>query len=298
MENCLLIGNGINRCCKGMSWESLLSKIAEKYFISKDTVDSATLAFEQIKNVVLARNINVSSEDFAYEMLEELDRIDYSRYSRIYSQFLALPINNILTTNFDYAIERSLVSDYQYDKYTGLVVMPQETKHSRIRHSVINGKKIFHIHGELGKKQTICLGNVHYAANLSSIMNNILDYDKDMDSYSIKESVFDSKLFSWAQLFFTNNIYIVGLGLYGCDMDLWWLIAYRQQLKLEGNNKINNKIIYYYLYEQKNKNFADCLESMGIEVRELQVNNNWEEAYFKVAENIKSDIGELGNADI
>lgn len=294
MDNCLLIGNGINRCCGGISWESLLSKIANRYFTSKDTVESSILAFEQLKCAVLAKNINVSSEGFAFDILKELDMLDRSLYSEIYSHFLELPIKNILTTNFDYAIEKTLTEDYQYEKYTSKVVTPQETRCSRIRHSNINEKRIFHIHGELGKKGTVCLGNVHYATNLSSIMHHLLEYDKDNDSYVLKSSVFSDELISWAQFFFTEDIYIVGLGLYDCDMDLWWLIAYRQQLKLDGNDKIKNKIVYYYLYEQKNQNFKDCLESMGIEVRELKIENNkWKDAYINVSNNIKSCIGGL-----
>lgn len=293
MSNCLIIGNGINRCCGGMSWESLLSKIASKYFISKDTVQSSTLAFEQLRCAILSKNINIKSENFAFEILKELEDIQQSEYENIFSKFLSLPIENILTTNFDYAIERTLIKDYQYDKYTSKLVMPQETKCSRIRHSNINGKKIFHIHGELGKPGTICLGNVHYATNLSSIMNCLLDYDSSNDSYSLKGCIFEQELLSWAQFFFTSNIYIVGLGLYDCDMDLWWLIAYRQQLKLAGDNRINNQIIYYYLYEQKDQKFKDCLEAMGIEVRELHIDdNNWKKSYTDIAENIKFYMGD------
>jgi hypothetical protein len=293
MSNCLIFGNGINRCCGGMSWEKLLSKIASRYFASKDTVGSSVLAFEQLRCTVLSKNINVTSENFALDVLNELDNLDRSLYIEVYSCFLSLPIDNILTTNFDYAIERTLIEDYQYDKYTGKVVVPQETKGSRIRHSNIDGKRIFHIHGELGKKGTICLGNVHYATNLSSIMNTLLDYDKNSDTINLKTSIFKDELLSWAQFFFTSDVYIVGLGLYDCDMDLWWLIAYRQQLKLEGDDRIKNKIIYYYLYEQKDQNFKDCLEAMGIEVRELQIENgNWKDSYIKVSENIKMCIGD------
>ena len=220
MSGCLVIGNGINRCCGGMSWENLLSKIANKYFTSKDTIGANTIAFEQLRCAVLSKNINVSSEDFAVEVLNELDQLDRSLYCDLYSRFLSLPIEDILTTNFDYAIERTLVEDYQYEKYTKNVVMPQETKCSRIRHSKIREKRIFHIHGELGKKGTICLGNVHYATNLSSIMDRLLNYDEGLDVHSLKEKVFEEELLSWAQFFFTRDIFIVGLGLYDCDMDL------------------------------------------------------------------------------
>lgn len=292
MDNCLVVGNGINRCCGGMSWEELLSKIARKYFAPKNIMQSSTIAFEQLKCTVLSRNINLKKEDFAFCVLEELDVLDRDKYSAIFSCFLSLPIENILTTNFDYSIERVLIADYQYEKYKGSIVRPQETKGSRIRHSQIKKRRIFHIHGELGKKGTVCLGNVHYATNLSSLMNGLLDYSKDMDSFYLKDSVFDEELLSWGQFFFTKNIYIVGLGLYDCDMDLWWLIAYRRQLILEGDTRITNKIVYYYIYEEKNQNFKECLESMGIEVREFEVESKkWQEAYILVSEDIKTCIG-------
>ncbi len=300
MRDCLLIGNGINRCCGGISWEELLSRIASKYFVTKDTAKSSTLAFEQLRCTVLSRNINVSSEDFAFEVLKKLDELKRERYKEIMDCFLSLNIEDILTTNFDYAIERTLQDDYQYEKYTANVVMPQETKCSRIRHSKIKEKRIFHIHGELGKKGTICLGNVHYVTNLNSIMSNILDYDKGKDSFALKKEIFEDNLLSWAQFFFTRNIYIVGLGLYDCDMDLWWLIAYRQQLKLSGDNRIKNKIVYYYLYDEKDQNFKDCLDAMGIEVRERHIESgNWYESYIEVAEDIRRCIGgEFNHASI
>lgn len=290
MGNCLLIGNGLNLCCKGMSWKVLLENIANRYFMSSDMVNSNVLAFEQLKCAVMSRNINVSSENFAFEILEKLDTLDYQSVISIYKPFLDLPIKNILTTNFDYSIEKTLKKDYEYSKYTKNVVMPQETKCSRIRHTVIDGKNIFHIHGELGKKSTICMGNIHYATNLTSIMNSILDYDKKTDDYIIKESVFsdDNEFLSWAQLFFTDDVYVVGLGLYECDIDLWWLISYRKQLKQEGK-KIDNKIVYYYLFEEKDQNFIDCLRTMGVEVRERKiVDRKWKDTYIEIAYDIKN----------
>lgn len=293
MSDCLIIGNGINRCCGGMSWEALLSKIANNYFVSKDMVASATLAFEQLRSTVLSRNIRVSKDTFAVDVLTELNDLNQSAFSEIFNNFKSLTFRNILTTNFDYAIEKVYVENFDYKNYTRNVFMPQETKCSRIRHTEIDDKtRIFHIHGELGKQSTICLGYVHYAANLNAIMNNLLDYDKAADTYSLKANIFSNELISWAQFFFTDNIYIVGLGLYDCDMDLWWLITYRYQMIANGDARIKNRIIYYYLFDKINRPFKDCLEAMGIEVRELQIDgNNWKDAYIKVAEDIRNYMG-------
>lgn len=295
MKNCLVLGNGINRCFGGMSWERLLARIASQNFTSPDTVPSSTLAFEQLKCAVLSR-YSSAPEDFAYEIIKELDSLPQDKFNDLFKHFLDLEVNDILTTNFDYCIERSLIKDFSYEKYTANIVTPQERKCSRIRHTKIENKRIFHIHGELGKKATLCLGNVHYAENLNTIMRYILDYSKDSDSYSLKEAVFQDELISWAQFFFRDNIYMVGLGLYECDMDLWWLLSYRRQIQLEGDSRISNRIIYYYLYEnEKNQSFKDCLETMGVEVREHRVDDgNWEKAYMDIANNIDLVIRRQG----
>lgn len=294
MGNCLLLGNGINRCCDGMSWEDLLAKIARSYFVSEDTMKSPALAFEQLCSAVLSRNIVASRDSFAIDTLRELDEINQAKFNDIFGKFKSLPFENILTTNFDYAIERAYIEDSEHNSYTQNVFMSQETKHSNKRHTKIDGKtNVFHIHGELDKPNTICLGYVHYVENLNSIMHKLLDYDKASDDYRIKAEVFGNELISWAQFFFTENIYIVGLGLYDCDMDLWWLIVYRHQLITSGDARVNNKIIYYYLYKEVQQSFKDCLKAMGIEVRELQITESkWDENYIEIAENMKIQIGE------
>lgn len=291
MENCLLIGNGINRCCEGKSWEELLKEIARNNFVSEHLVDTNTLAFEQLRFTVLSKNFKVKADDFAFSILEELNNLNQKKYNEIFAYFLELPITNILTTNFDYAIERALVPKYKYEDWTRHVVMPQETKCSRIRHTIIERRSIFHIHGELGKRGTVCLGNVHYATNLGSIMDKLLDNDRETGDYKLKEEVFGSELLSWGQFFFRDNIYIVGLGLYGCDMDLWWHIAYRQQLLLNGDKRIKNRIVYYYLYTEIDQCFKNCLEAMGIEVRECQIrDDSWKDTYINIAKNIKESM--------
>ena len=78
---CLLLGNGINRCCGGLSWEDLLQKIAHKYFASSDNISSSTLAFEQLKCTVLSRNIKLQSDEFAFEILAELDNLQQDKYN-------------------------------------------------------------------------------------------------------------------------------------------------------------------------------------------------------------------------
>ena len=99
---------------------------------------------------------------------------------------------------------------------------------------------------------------------------------------------------TWATYFFTKNIFIIGFGMDYSEIDIWWLIIYRASIIINKKAKINNKIYFYYCYEENSKNssFMDCLRSMQIEVLERKITqtNNWEDTYIKMAEDIKRKI--------
>lgn len=294
MESAILFGNGINRCFDGMSWKSLLARIANSYFVGTDDKISSTIAYEKIANKILSNNVKLTEETFAYDILKNLDSLKKG-YSNIYTVFLSLPIENYMTTNYDYAIERSLITDFEYSKFTKNVTLPQEIKCSRLRHITLNGKRIFHIHGELSKPTSICLGTVHYATNLNKLMEYIVYTDESGNS-TLRDDIFSGgSIQTWAEYFFTKNIYIVGLGLYDCDFDLWWLITYRAQLLTQGDSRIKNTITYYYLHEgDSDHEFKDCLETFYIKVKENTIDDNqtWNDAYIRVANDIKKQIAD------
>ena len=291
MESCFLFGNGINRCCGATSWDVLLRNIAEKFFISTDYYNYSSLAFEQIMCSAL-RSTNKDINSFAFEEISKLDKFDSSS---IYRYFFEDSIKTILTTNYDYSIERTILPSFRYgdtsDSYS--TKNKQEKRVSCGRYTEICGKKVFHIHGELGLKNTICLGHIHYAENIARIIKKITISDDDSDGCTeLISELFDGHgVISWAQYFFTNDMHIVGLSLSPSEIDLWWLIAYRAQLLLRKEERIKNTIRYYYLYEnERNREFVDCLKDFKVDVRELKVtNNDWTASYLKIAEYIKED---------
>ena len=116
----------------------------------------------------------------------------------------------------------------------------------------------------------------------------------DYGNASLINDIFSlNKLKTWAEFFFTKNIYIVGLSLDDCDFDLWWLITYRSQLLRTGHTQINNKIIYFYTYEKGHRNdeFVSCLSAMNIDVKHKEVPpNGWIAAYQDIANRIKLEL--------
>jgi hypothetical protein len=121
-----------------------------------------------------------------------------------------LNFNNILTTNYD----------YNFTPYaTG--IKTKETKYSLYRYQMYNNTKIWHIHGEINAPESIMIGYEHYMSSIHNIQINQ------------KENQKENKKISWIDIFLNDNIYILGLGLDFGEIDLWWLLSYRNRLILE-----------------------------------------------------------------
>ncbi|MNY09062.1 hypothetical protein D3C86_1419540 [compost metagenome] len=74
---------------------------------------------------------------------------------------------------------------------------------------------------------------------------------------------------SWIDLFFTKDIYILGLGLDYVESDLWWLITYRARNKFYKNRvSISNKISYFIPieFEERSKAKLEVLRANDINV--------------------------------
>ena len=291
MKTAILFGNGINRSCGAKSWDELLKDIAKRFYVGKDNAFSPTIEFEKIANQVLAQNRGLSADSFCFDVVKNVDDIS-GDYIAVYKKYFDIPFDLILTTNYDYAIERTIIDGFTFEENKSNIKLFQETKCSNRRHTILNGKMIYHIHGELGKPSSICLGTVHYVTNLSKIIDAITEKD---EAGGVRIKGFpggDHDLCSWAESFFTHDIYIVGLGLWDCDIDLWWLITFRAQLIASGT-AITNRIVYYHLYTKGNRNMSliECLRVFCVEVREVEVEDDkWYEEYLRIAEDISSNM--------
>lgn len=123
----------------------------------------------------------------------------------IHAKLTALPIQTILTTNYDYAIERSIASDFQPKRITN------ETTYSLRRYQNVGSKHIFHIHGECRYPQSICLGYEHYAGTLQYIRQQILQSTVSLGKYrsfrlaDILYGITEKLKESWVFDFFTDE---------------------------------------------------------------------------------------------
>ena len=205
--------------------------------------------------------------------------------NQFHEKILNLNFNNILTTNYD----------YNFTPYaTG--IKTKETKYSLYRYQMYNNTKIWHIHGEINAPESIMIGYEHYMSSIHNIQINQ------------KENQKENKKISWIDIFLNDNIYILGLGLDFGEIDLWWLLSYRNRLILD--NKIQkNKVIYIknkklisssinlseeekinnILKNKEEKAKIEMLKVFGVEIKEIIFENNYIDYYNQVIQFLKTD---------
>ena len=224
---------------------------------------------------------------------EKLKSMQVNEYHK---NILNLNFNNILTTNYDYNFTPGVTD-----------VKTQETKYSLYRYQIHHTTKIWHIHGEINAPESIMIGYEHYMGSIHNIQISLNKKQKKSE----KES--ENKRASWVDVFLSDDIYILGLGLDFGEIDLWWLLSYRNRLILE--NKIEeNKVVYIKtkkkippsinlseeeinntLKEEKAK--IEMLKVFGVKIKEIDFNGNYKNYYDCVIDFLKLENDKLNTSD-
>jgi len=279
-KHALLVGNGINQLdpTQSISWSGLLNDIKGRFNINVD-IDNEfkpfPIGFEEMRHLKKGgsnieeklRGLKTTIREIIDTQLEGKD--GYNDYHR---KICNLNYNDILTTNYDYALEMSIADDFKLNKSKKYAQNKLERKFSLKRYYGNfnnNVSNIWHIHGELEssrnisnnsiqyKEESIMIGYEHYSEYLGLIQENINGKKgkRIADNQSIISRIKNNTIGTfWTDTFFTHHIDIIGLGLDFSENHLWWILNRRAMLM--GNNskhnstddgvKIDNKINYYY----------------------------------------------------
>lgn len=283
----LLLGNGINQneglVC---SWDDLLKEslgydscsagaavnsaaMTKQQNNTLPSVDgmTMTLGYDLQEFYAIDHAIAESSTDLKRKIADGMRRsmngktndAGFEWKNTIHWTIMHLPINTYLTTNYDYALENSV--DPLFVSKRG----SNETTYSRYRKHIVNvgaeSKTIYHIHGELHVPRSICLGFEHYSGSLEKMRSDLVRSTKNTEDltddhrYHLrdvlmglkKENGEDEDDGCWYLKFFTEDIYILGLGFDFSEQDLWWLLDFRiRKMKYEKNDlQIINKIYFF-----------------------------------------------------
>ena len=249
----LLLGNGINQA-EGLSpnWNQLLRRIAREYSFVPEESLSNTLGYEMLENQILRKNPGLSVADIHRKIA---DGVETGRMKKktdwrgtVHDRLMELPVHTVLTTNYDYALERSVAPSFRHAYHT------RETTYSLRRFQRAGDKTVYHIHGECGYPRSICLGFEHYAGSLQRIREGIVSptalteqAKQDGHTYmlaDILKGLTPKPQTGWIYDFFTEDLYILGLNLDACEIDLWWLLSYRAKQRAMEKLTIPNEIHY------------------------------------------------------
>lgn len=250
--NTLLFGNGLNLLSNKDSWEKLVKTINTEP--TEDKIPN-TMQFD-IKLYSFKKCTSDGEKQVKRDICREMKNY---KSNEIYDKIAELGIENYITTNYDFTIQSALMK-------AGFVASNgchKETTYSIYRYveyedENLKTKKVWNIHGELNRPNSIMLGYKHYGDYTGKIIdyiNNSCWKEESNQSFSVTKS--------WVDLLFSSNLYIMGLGLYYEEIDLWWLLSYRKRLQIINPALCTNQIIYFGECQKGKK---ELLNSLGIEV--------------------------------
>ena len=329
-SGCLLVGNGINISFGGETWYDLLAGIAtdrmksllcEKFECKLNDNEKGKLSniFKYINcpapllAVLLTEdNVDLSLQRKANQYLCGKNKnnipwnIEIAREQRLLlDELLALEVEHILTTNYTYELEMADAYPLPFDEKARRAQQKHTTGSTKAEtcyayhtysHLASSDKKLWHIHGEVGKPSSMVLGHYFYSKSIHR-----MSLELDRHPITPKNERYDEE--SWIKIFLLSDIYCLG---FSCDLsehDIWWLI------NRKANEKENRGKIYFYTPELKefdskielmrvlkNKNTNEPL----VEVKHLdcifEEKMDWQEFYRKAIADIKSQLEE-SNAD-
>lgn len=287
----ILFGNGLNLLNDYSTWNDLLVRIDDKLDEDKIpntmqfeaevlglpekksyaiTFDGDPVTFEG-KQVIFTENSEI---DLKKKIAEEMTKYESNEiYQRIASM---KSVTHFVTTNYDDVMKRSLESlgykEYEHIKNENIYSLRRRVS---LRNEEDERKHIWNIHGEISFPQTIMLGLHQYCGSvgrISEFLNGKYKYSKEKETLSlvkIQERLGEgiANPFSWIDLFFISDIYIIGFSLLYEEIDLWWILTRRKRLIRQGVNITNH--IYFCGDVKPGK--KKLLLTMGVEIIEPDI---------------------------
>lgn len=263
----LLFGNGLNRLNGYTTWDDLVKRINDKDDKHRipNTLHYEAQILQQPYKVTEAITYNGESVTYnddevtftvgtessfkngvAHEMKGYVSNEVYQRVASIEG------IDHYLTTNYDQVLKQTL-EGIGYSEVEH--VRAENTYSLRRRHSLQNTdgalKHIWNIHGDIDAPQTIMLGLYQYCGSvgrISEYMNGKYKYKREKQIQTVPKLLDHLKdgieePFSWIDLFYIADIYMIGFGLLYDEIDLWWVLTRRKRLIRQGYD-IKNRGFY------------------------------------------------------
>lgn len=297
----LLLGNGINRAFHSDSWDDLLNSIdtrEDKYKISDRSCPETLKAI-----LVTGDNVDIKLAEKKTE-LASLGTEKPEGQLALLRKLLGIGFDGILTTNYSYGLETAALGfgNIGESRLKAMQRHTDEVKRCETRFMLhtynsvkYNGveQKIWHVHGEARKPDSMILGHYFYGMLLGKILE--LNKKRGNSYFFDQQNGKPPKNGSWVDSFILGDLYILGFGFGFAESDMWWLLNRKKREHAEVGKT------YFYelnLPGKSNREKLDLLNLMGVEIVPFDVENNrWADAYAKAAEDISEKVRENANAD-
>lgn len=246
----ILLGNGVNRAFGGTSWNGLLHEIANEEYKTKN-LNKLVCPMPLKAILVTGDNINKSLKGYIETHREEaFGKVGEGDHAAMLRNILSLGADHILTTNYSYELEiaalkgRGSVSNHAITKmmtYTKYVEKAESKYLLSTYNQVECGgicNRIWHIHGESRKPESVILGHYYYGELLFHLKEYVQKNGKKYLFCQRNEKEWHVN--SWIDAFLMGDVYFLGSHLDLSEIDLWWLINRKKR-----ENAEHGKIYFY-----------------------------------------------------
>ena len=288
----LLLGNGLNRTFAAEDWNKLIKGICCNEKIDTSIIDNIAFPLRAVLATGDQLDNQIKNHKDLFYGLKSMDQI-----RPLLEEILRIPFDHILTTNYSYEIERVANSKVKengdYCKYLAKNVIKGERVEGKyLLHSYNdisfenNSHKVWHIHGEARKPQSIVLGHYYYGELLSRMISTLSKRgNKQFERQQTGEQLV---MESWLDAFVMGDVYVLGFGYDFSEMDLWWLLNRKKREKAQHGK------LYFYEPSQENEVKHSLLETYDAEIERLGFNNmkshEYEKFYCCAIEDIKKKV--------
>ena len=282
----LLVGNGINLLFNDPSWKKLIENELER--------TGSSMRYKDIENMPATMQIVVASDNQVDQRMKEMAKTliqpSLAKEREVFLRsLLDMPVDDILTANYAYELEMAAGMKPDRRQYSAKMqsTFPLKGTHRRFRlfqYYEANGKRIWHVHGDIAKPETMLMGHYYYAKQLRAIQDCV---GRTMQRYHICLKQGEPfKSYSWVDQFLTGDVYILGLGMYLCESDLWYLLCCKQ-----GNFPETRTV--FYDKDCKDFNICTMLKVYGAEVvsgKDLKAESDYMRFYEAALADIRKRI--------
>jgi hypothetical protein len=244
MGTAYLVGNGINRVgANGPSWQDILEELTSGVCLKK--LDSLTaipfpLVFHELIGAHALRGR--TSRDLRGRVGNIIRKL---RGGPLHQALMNRKVAHVLTTNYDQSLESSV------GEVGPCTTWEVSEKYSLFRHRVAAGVRVWHIHGDVDPARSILMGYDHYSGALQRMRLYVKsEYHERKSPFKrgIRAFECDGKPYSWVDVFLRDDVHILGLTLDYSEIDVWWLLTYKDHLRRHGGTV--GKTIYWSMQVQ------------------------------------------------